>query len=130
MLKRGVWKRLNKNDLPNGQKLIGNKWVFKKKKKNGVYRAKLVALGYSQVPGVDFTNNYAPVVNNMTMHMMVVLMRLNGQKGKIINVETAFLYGDLKEEIYMTIPRGFGEYKEKDLKDKCVLLKKSIYGLI
>ena len=87
MLKRGVWKRLNKKDLPNGRKLISNKWVFKKKN-NGIYRARLVALGYNQVPGVDFTKNYATVVNDITMHMMVVFMKLHRWKGKIINVET------------------------------------------
>ena len=112
MLKRGVWKRINKRDLPNRQKLIGNKCVFKKKK-NRVYRARLVALGYNQVPGVDFTKNYAPVVNDLTMRMMVVLMNLHGWKGKIIDVETAFLHGKLKEEIYITIPGGFENMKER-----------------
>jgi Reverse transcriptase (RNA-dependent DNA polymerase) len=75
---------------------------------------------------VDFTENYAPVVNDITMHMLVVLMKLHGWKGKIIDVETAFLYGELEEEINMTIPRGLEEYKENNLKDKCVL-SKSLY---
>ena len=60
------------------------------------------------------------------MRMLVVFMKLYGWKGKIIDVETAFLYGELNKEINMTIPRGLKEYKEKDLKDKCVLLK-SLY---
>ena len=45
-------------------------------------------------------------------------------------METAFLYGDLEEEIYMTISQGFEEYSNQDLKDKCLMLKKSIYGLV
>jgi hypothetical protein len=109
--------------------LIGNKWVFKQKK-NGIYRARLVALGYSQIPGVDFSENYAPVVNDITMRVMLVLKMENNWMSETIDVETAFLYGDLTEEIYMTIPRGLEEYANQKLHDKCVILKKSIYGLV
>jgi Reverse transcriptase (RNA-dependent DNA polymerase) len=105
MLKRNVRKHINKKDIPQGRKPIRSKWVFKKQR-NGVYCARLVALGYSQVPGVDFTENYAPVINDITMRTMLVIMKLQGWKGEIIDVETAFLYRELKEEIYMTIPKG------------------------
>ena len=54
----------------------------------------------------------------------------NDWSSEIIDVETAFLYGDLNEEIYMTIPKGLEEYMHQDLKNKCVKLKKSIYGLV
>ena len=56
MIKRGVWRKVELSSMPKGRKAVGSKWVFKKKK-NGVYRARLVALGYSQIPGVDFTEN-------------------------------------------------------------------------
>ena len=52
MTKRGVWRKANVKEIPKGRRLIGTKWVFKKKR-NGVYRARLVGLGYSQIPGVD-----------------------------------------------------------------------------
>ena len=126
MIKRGVWNLVNKNSIPTERSLIGNKWVFKQKK-NGVHRAKLVALGYSQVPGVNFSENYAPVVNDITMRLMMVLMTMNGWIGEIIDIETAFLYEDLEEEIYMTIPKGFEEYLNQDLDSKCLIFKKSIY---
>ena len=103
-----MWKRIPKTYVPKGRTLIGNKWVFKKKK-NGIYRAKLVALGYSQVPGVNFTENYAPVINDITMRVIMVLMLSNNWYGEIIDVETAFLYGELQEEIYMMIPSGFNK---------------------
>jgi Reverse transcriptase (RNA-dependent DNA polymerase) len=90
----------------------------------------LVALGYSQVPGVDFSENYAPVVNNITMRMMLVLKLTNEWSSKTIDVETAFLYGNLMEEIYMTIPNGLEEYLNQQLSDNCVKLNKSIYGLV
>ena len=92
------------------------------KKKNGVYHAKLVALGYSQVPGVNFTENYAPVINNITMRTILVIMSLLGWKGEIVDMETAFLYRELEKEIYMTIPKGLIEYTRKDLREECLVL--------
>ena len=129
MIKREVWELINKTSVSEERSLIGSKWVFKQKK-NGVHRARLVALGYSQIPGVDFSENYAPVVNDITMRLMLVLKMTNDWTGEIIDMETAFLYGDLEEEIYMTIPKGFEEYLHQDLKNKCLILKKSIYGLV
>ena len=90
-----------------------------------------MALWYSQVPGVDFTENYAPVVNDITMRILLVLKMVHKWSGEIIDVETAFLYGELEEEIYMTIPKGLSEYSNgEDLSMECVMLKKSIYGLV
>ena len=66
-----MWELINKTSVSAEQSLIGNKWVFKQKK-NGVHRARLVALGYSQVPSVDFSENYAPVVNDITMRLTFV----------------------------------------------------------
>ena len=52
------------------KQLIGCKWVFKLKR-DGTYRARLVALGYSQVPCVNFTDNFAPIVNGMTFRVVL-----------------------------------------------------------
>ena len=65
MINKGVWKVKKQEEIPSNRRLIGSKWVFKKKK-NGTHHARLVALGYSQIPGVDYTDNFAPVVNDMT----------------------------------------------------------------
>ena len=54
MLNKGVWRVQSRSTMPKDRKAIGTKWVFKEKK-NGVFRARLVGLGYSQIPGVDFT---------------------------------------------------------------------------
>jgi Reverse transcriptase (RNA-dependent DNA polymerase) len=127
MEKRGVWEIIDKKSIPKERSLIGSKWVFKQKK-NGIYRARLVALGYSQILGVDFSENYAPIVNDITMRMMLVLKLKNNWTSETIDVETAFLYRDLAEEIDMTIPKGLEEYLNKQLHNKCVIFKKSIYG--
>ena len=70
MVKMNVWKVINEKDKPENRRHVGNKWVFKIKR-NGVYRARLVALGYSQIPGVDFTDNFSPVVNDTTLRIVL-----------------------------------------------------------
>jgi Reverse transcriptase (RNA-dependent DNA polymerase) len=66
----------------------------------------------------------------MTMRMMLVLKIANSWANKTIDVETAFLYGNLTDEIYMTIPNGLEEYLNQQLSNKCVKLKNSIYRLV
>ena len=51
MIERGVWRKTDRKKIPSNRRLIGNKWVFKIKR-DGTYRTRLVALGYSQIPGV------------------------------------------------------------------------------
>ena len=62
-------------------RLVGCRWVFKVKR-NGVYCARLVAKGFSQFPGVDFTDNYSPVVNDVTFRKVVARMIIENMKGK------------------------------------------------
>ena len=65
MHNRNVWRNFKRRDMPANRRCVKNKWVLKIKR-DGRFRARLVACGYSQVPGVDFTENYAPVVNDVT----------------------------------------------------------------
>ena len=87
MCNRGVWKKVKRSEVPSGRRCVKNKWVFTIKR-NGVFRARLVACGYSQVPGVDFSESFAPVVNDITFHILLVAMIAWGLKAKIIDVET------------------------------------------
>ena len=96
MNKRQVQKRTKKNQIPTNQRLIGSKWVFKKKG-NGVYCACLCGLEYVQVPGLDFTDNFSPVVLEVTFQIILILMIKYGWIIEIVDVETAFLYCDLEE---------------------------------
>ena len=68
MLDMGVWRHVKRRDFPNDCRLVGWRWVFKVKR-NGVYHARLVAKGFSQIPGADFTDNYSPVVNDATFRL-------------------------------------------------------------
>ena len=124
MKKMGVWEKIPKSRMPPNKRCVKHKWVLNIKR-NGVFRARLVACGYSQIPGVDFTENFAPVINDVTYRILLILSIMKGYKPVLIDVETAFLHGDLDEEIYMECPKGLPHYK-----DEVLLLKKSLYGLV
>ena len=122
--KRNVWRKMKKRDVPPNRRLIGCKWVFKVKR-DGRFKSRMVAQGFSQIPGIDFTESFAPVVNDITFRLVIILMMVCEFEGICIDVETAFLYGDLDEEIYMQCPEGL----EHEL-DECVELLQSIYGIV
>jgi Reverse transcriptase (RNA-dependent DNA polymerase) len=94
-------------------------------KRNGVYRSRLVACGYSQVPGVDFQESFAPVINDVTFQILLVMMLTWNLKAKVVDIETAFLHCNLKETIYMEIPKGM----EASI-DACLILNNTIYSLV
>ena len=85
-----------------------------------------MACGYSQIPGVDFSESYSPVANDITIRLLLVAMILFGLSAKIVDVETAFLYGDLEEEVYMENPEGLEDSND----DEALLLLTTIYGLV
>ena len=99
-----------RRDCPNDHRLVGCRLVFNVKR-NGVYHARLVAKGFSQIPGVDFTDNYSPVVNDVTVRVVVARMLIEDLKGKVVDIDNAFLNGDLEHEIYVKISEGYDEVK-------------------
>jgi len=118
--------------LPPGRKGIGTKWVFKKKK-NGVYRARLVAKGYNQVAGVDFQYNFAPVTSEVTLRILLIMWVVDNLFAEVADVQTAFLHGDLEEELFITLPPGYKEYlaeQNETMDGKYLKLEKSTYGLV
>jgi hypothetical protein len=129
MIDKKVWEVKKKHEIPSDRRLIGSKWVFKRKK-NGVYRSRLCALGYSQIPGLDFTDNFAPVINEITFRILIGASLIEGWNAEVIDVETAFLYGELEEEIYMKIPEGLEYIEPINRDDECCVLGKAIYGLV
>ena len=95
-------------------------------KHNGVYWACLIAYGYSEVLGVDFSKNYSLVVNDITFHIQLLMVICLDFWAEIVAVETAILFGDLKEDIYMECPQGMLDIH----KEHCIILNKCIYGLV
>ena len=97
MIQPGVWDVVERISIPEGRRLIGSKWVFKEKR-DGRFRARLVCLSYSQIQGVDFSDNYAPVGNDITFRVIMVLRLIYNLHAVLLDVETAFLYGKLEEK--------------------------------
>ena len=115
--RRKVWKIVKILNIPEGRRLIGNKWVFKIKR-DGRFRSRLVCHGYTQVSGTDFTDSFSPVVSNNVLKTCLVIWLVLKLDVDQIDVETAFLEGDLKpsEYVYMKCPQGLG-LKE----DECIV---------
>jgi hypothetical protein len=117
-------------EKPNGSvKLVKSGWVFTKKldKFGDVkkYKARLVAKGYSQTKGIDYNETYAPVVKFKSVHILAALCAKYKLKAFQDDVPTAFLKGNLKEEIYMHQTEGFKSKNEREL----CYLQKTLYGL-
>ena len=112
-------------NVPGNRRCVKCKWVFKIKRK-GVFRARLVACGYSQIPGVDYTDSYSPVVHDITFRALLLAMIVEGLSGKIADVETAFLHGELEEKIFMECPQRMDTQSD----DEILILDKCIYGLV
>uniref|UniRef100_A0AAV1UXD7 Polyprotein n=1 Tax=Peronospora matthiolae TaxID=2874970 RepID=A0AAV1UXD7_9STRA len=123
---RGVFRAAK---LPNGQRAIGTKWVFKiKRKADGSiekYKARLVAKGFRQKYGIDYTETFSPVVKYVTLRMVIAISKHFGWPIDQLDVVTAFLYGVMKEQVFCVIPEGV----ELDSTFDCLELVKSIYGL-
>lgn len=115
-------------DKPPNIKPIKAKWIFKLKLNTDGsierYKARLVAKGYSQIPNIDYKETFAPVASMTTVRMMLAAAAQNDYDIIQFDIKTAFLYGDLDEEIYMECPEYYDSPKGKVCK-----LVKSLYGL-
>src|SRR6266508_4358749 len=125
--KMGTWKL---EDLPTDRNPVGCKWVFlRKRDKHGQitkYKARLVAQGFSQKPGTDYSNDgtFAPVMQFETLRTLLAYSAVNNLKLRQFDVKGAYLHGRLTETVYMTQPPGYGDGSGRS----CLLLR-SIYGL-
>lgn len=93
------------SEVPKGRKLIGAHWLFKFSG-NRVYRVHLVAQGFSQVHGIDITESSAAVLTDEVFHLLLTKEMKHDFCMAQLDVKTAFLYGDLLEEISMKCPDG------------------------
>ncbi|KAI3814337.1 hypothetical protein L1987_19089 [Smallanthus sonchifolius] len=122
-----VW---NLVDLPKGVYPIGTKWVFKcKKDDRGVVvrnKARLVVQCFNQEEGIDYTEVYAPVARLEAIRLFLAFASYKGFKVFQLDVKSAFLYGKVKEEVYVCQPPGFEDPLHPN---RVFKLDKALYGL-
>eukprot|EP00253_Pinus_taeda_P002725 PITA_02725 len=115
--------------LPKGRKLVRCKWVYRAKYgpdgKVDKHKARLVAKGFSQVEGIDYIETFSPVAKINSIRLVLSLAASLKWEVHQMDVKSAFLHGDLHEEIYMEQPIGF---IQTDSSLVC-RLNKSLYGL-
>ncbi|KAJ4703293.1 Retrovirus-related Pol polyprotein from transposon TNT 1-94 [Melia azedarach] len=116
---------------PRDRKIVTCKWVYKKKEGEtsveGIkYKARVVARGFTQREGVDYNEIFSPVVRHTSIRVLLAIVAHQDLELEQLDVKTAFLHGELEEEIYMTQPDGFQVPGKEDYVCK---LKKSLYGL-
>jgi hypothetical protein len=127
LLKNGTWSLVPR--VPNTN-LVDCKWVYKiKRDQTGAvkrYKARLVAKGFRQQPGIDYHDTFSPVVKSTTIRVVLSLAVMKGWPLRQLDVQNAFLHGDLKETVYLQQPPGFIDPQRPD---HVCLLHKSLYGL-
>ena len=115
--------------LPKDRQAIGSRWVFRVKRNSDGsverYKARVVAKGFSQRPGLDYVEVFAPTFRMASIRTIIALAAKHDYHLHSIDISSAFLNGDLEEVIYMVQPPGFVQFGP----DFVCKLKKSLYGL-
>ncbi|KAJ9554160.1 hypothetical protein OSB04_018205 [Centaurea solstitialis] len=127
LMRNGTWTLVPR--VPNSN-VIDSKWVYKlKRDQTGAikrYKARLVAKGFRQQPGIDYQETFSPVVKSTTIRVVLSLAVTHKWSLRQLDVQNAFLHGDLNETVYLQQPPGFVDPAKPD---HVCLLHKSLYGL-
>lgn len=125
LLQNETWILVEK---PENQRVIDNKWVFKVKKNPDDtidrYKARLVCRGFNQEYGIDYMETFAPVVRFDSLRAILAIVAERKMHMLQFDVKTAFLNGELEEDVFMKQPTGFDDNSGRVCK-----LQKSLYGL-
>ncbi|GJS41931.1 putative ribonuclease H-like domain-containing protein [Tanacetum coccineum] len=117
-------------DFPKGHRAIGTKWVYRNKKdERGIVirnKARLVAQGHTQEEGIDYDEVFASVARIKAIRMFLAYASYMGFMVYQMDVKSAFLYGQIEEEVYVCQPSGF---EDLDHPNKVYKVVKALYGL-
>jgi hypothetical protein len=130
MVKNKVWKAIPPSEVPKGKKIILLTWAYKKKL-NNTYCARPNARGFQQISGVHYDPKsvVAPVTNDITIRIVMILMIMATWVGELLDVKGEFLHGQFGERmkpLHMFIPQGMEQYYPLNW---ILKLLKTIYGL-
>nr|GEU59064.1 hypothetical protein [Tanacetum cinerariifolium] len=127
---RSMTRVVKDQDLPKGKRAIGSKWVFRNKKdERGIIimnKARLVAQGHTQEEGIDYEEVFSIVARIEAIRLFLAYASFMGFMVYQMDVKSAFLYGTIKEEVYIYRPPGF---EDPDYSDKVYKVVKVLYGL-
>lgn len=127
LIAHGTWKLVQ---LPKGKRALTSKWIFKIKYdaqgRIERYKARLVIRGFEQVKYIDYDEIFAPVIRLESLRLLLALVAINDWECHQTDVDTAFLNGDMTEDVYMVQPEGLVKPGQEQLVCK---LMKSLYGL-
>ncbi|NBX97280.1 hypothetical protein EBQ81_00240, partial [bacterium] len=127
MIDQGVWDK-EPVELPPGKNVVDTKWVFKVKRDQdgriSRYKSRLVARGFTQEKGIDYTETFSSVAKWGTIRLLLAVAAVRGWVVEVVDIDTAFLNAPLEEEVYLKPPEGLGIPKGKVLR-----VRRAIYGL-
>lgn len=125
LVKNNTWDLVER---PSNVVIVDNKWVYKVKDEQNnspsIFKARLVARGFTQEYGINYYETFSPVVRFTSIRIILAIAAQKKMSIRQFDVKTAFLNGDLKENVYMEQPVGFTDGSQRVCK-----LKKSLYGL-
>jgi hypothetical protein len=131
LLANDTFEIIDRSQVPEGRRIVKSKWVFKVKRDSAgnflSRKTRLVAKGFTEIPGVDYFEIFHPVGKGVTFRLLCAKAACKDLKLYHVDIKGAFLHASLQEEIYMELPPGAGF--EGNGKSTIVKLKKSLYGL-
>ena len=131
LMQMGCFEIIDLSDMPQDSQLVGCRWVYKLKFKDGQYdkhRARLVALGYQQQYGRDFWEVFSPTCNQTSIRLILALTAVPGWRSLDLDAQCAFISAVLPptERVYLAVPPGFEWYFGKN---KALICRHTLYGL-
>jgi hypothetical protein len=111
--------------LPAGKRALPSHFIFSVKR-DGRFKARLVAGGHRQQPGVDFTQTFAPVCMYRTLRIMLAVAARENLELRQFDIKTAFLHGELQEDVFVRAPAGAARLAGPG---RVLRLHRALYGL-
>ena len=129
------WEVLKRSSLPEGANILPSTWAFKIKRYPDScfrkFKAHFCVRGDKQIEGVEYEDNYAPVVSWTAVRMLMRIALKEGWKSRQVDYANAFVQADIKEDVYIALPPGFRCSDQTcDSKELVMKLNRSLYGLV